>query len=336
MGTKTPHVGKATQRSDGRWQVRVAVEDRRVYVYARTRAEAVRRAHERADALREAPMLSHAALAEYLVSWLPGTAVRPVTRQSYGGMVRDHVVPGLGAVRLADLTPWQVQRWVNGMTHSARTIQYAHGVLRKALNDAVALELLPRNPATRTTLPRVERKPIRVLTRDEACSLLECASRFRVAYALALGCGLRLGEVLAVHGSDIRDGVLYVQRSLAVVGGCPTFGPPKTARSRRAVPLPRYVADLIPPKSDLLISTSKGTPVSPRNLQRAFYGDCTKAGFRTNFHALRHTYATWLLDSGTPAHAVSRLLGHASIATTVDIYSHTDTTLVDIRALELD
>jgi len=239
-------------------------------------------------------------------------------------------------------------------------LQIHHGLLGAALNAAVRAGLLMRNPAALVTgKPRrqVEADAIRAqcLTADEAKRLLAVAreqgSMWGALYALAIDSGARRGELLALRWSDIdlEAGRVVIARQLTD-HAAPTFGPTKTGRVRTVDLAPETIALLAQHKreqaalkmrnrtvyhadldlvfartfEDGATSATLGLPISPDMLARRFHKLREQAGLPTSFtfHGLRHTSATLLLAAGVPAKVAAERLGHASIAMTIDTYSH--------------
>ena len=139
---------------------------------------------------------------QYLDNWLPGIKVkiRQRTWERYESVIRVHIKPALGKFKLKELT----RAHVKGLYANLKNPHHAHITLRKALNDAVAHELIPRNVAAGTKLPK-HRKEIKPLTPDQAKTFLEAArgDRFYALYVLAIHYGLRQGELLGLKWSDI-------------------------------------------------------------------------------------------------------------------------------------
>jgi integrase len=188
---------------------------------------------------------------------------------------------------------------------------------------------------------------MRPLSETEARAFLESINatgeRFEALYVLAITTGLRRGELLGLRwdDADLEQGTLRVGRSLVREGGRYTLGETKTKRGRRRVNLtPRTVNALkahrkrqleervrlagLYEDQDLIFATSAGTPIQPENLvKRSFKPLLKKAGLpEIRFHDLRHTCATLLLGRGVHPKIVQELLGHATIAMTLDTYSH--------------
>ena len=152
-------------------------------------------------------------------------------------------------------------------------------------------------------------------------------------YATAIGCGLRLGELLALDFSDVnfQAGTISVKRDLQYIQGRGlVIGEPKSDKSKRSVVMPSFVATALREHhlktgkvSGFVFATSNGTPFSPRNIQRHFKKTLEKAGLpQVNFHSLRHFTATSLLLSGVHPKVVQEMLGHSSVTTTLQTYYH--------------
>jgi len=182
---------------------------------------------------------------------------------------------------------------------------------------------------------------------DEARAFLESArqsgERFEALYVLAITTGLRRGELLGLRwdDADLELGTLRVGRALVREGGRHTLGETKTRRGRRQINLtPRTVNALknhrkkqleekmklvgLYKDHGLIFASGVGTPINPENLiKRSFKPLLEKAGLpKIRFHDLRHTCATLLLGRGVHPKLVQELLGHATIAMTLDTYSH--------------
>jgi integrase len=185
------------------------------------------------------------------------------------------------------------------------------------------------------------------LSPDEVRRLLEAASgdRLEALYVLAINTGMRRGELLGLKWSDVdlEGGRLSIRRTLTRTdnGKRVTLGEPKTKGSRRTVRLTQRAIEALRSHLErqlgdieaagdlyydrgLVFTTETGTPINPSNLrQRSFAPLLKRAGLpHIRFHDLRHTCATLLLSKGVHPKFVQELLGHASIAITLDTYSH--------------
>ncbi len=201
-----------------------------------------------------------------------------------------------------------------------------------------------RNVAALSRSPKVPRGEGRTLSPEQARRFLDVLQGHRneALYALMLSTGLRRGEALGLKWTDLdeAEGVLRVTRQLRRADAGLVIVDTKTALSRRGVNLAPPMIELLRARrtvqrvefealgrvcadSDFIFTTSTGTPLDPRNLLREFKGLCMKAGLGDwHVHELRHSAASLMLAQGVPLQVVSRVLGHASIRMTADVYGH--------------
>ena len=305
----------------------------------------------------------------YLAKWFE-TAARPRvtehTFEDYKRLVERYVKPSsLAAVRLSDLRPLDIQQLyadMQGRGLSARTVRYLHAILNSAFKQAVRWGMLSRNPAGLVELPKQTRKEMCALSPDEAARFLKAASqdRWGVIFAFALATGMRPEEYLGLQWKDVDlvRGTVTMRRALIwrARGGGWYFGEPKTARSRRSIPLPattlRALAEhrrkqaeerlKVGPsyqQHDLVFATPAGGPLSPHNLKRRHFRPILKSaklpqGFR--LYDLRHSCATLLLAAGEHPKVVSERLGHATVTLTLDTYSHVLLTMQEAASQKLE
>jgi integrase len=290
-------------------------------------------------------------LAAWLTDWtataLPASSRKQATVDLYTTVTRRHLIPTLGRRPLHLLRPSDVEALVlakhrDGL--SASTVRTIYTVLRAALDTAVRDGLLRDNPAAKVRRPIAQRKEAAHLNAEEASRLLDAVrgDRLEAFFRLLLATGLRRGEALALHWSDVDmdKHVLRVRWTLSRTSQDLELGEPKTFKSRRVVPLPRSTAVTLQahrerqraerraagdawPEQDLVFTTAIGTPLEPRNVLRRFEQIAREAGLpRVSLHTLRHTAASLLLAAGTHTKVVQEHLGHSSYAITADIYSH--------------
>jgi len=294
---------------------------------------------------------------QFLKNWLSDHAAHSVSRKTferYEEIVRTHLVPKFGALKLSALRPSHIQRaWGEDLLSgrrdgrgglSARTIQHHHRVLSQALSQAVRLQLLAVNPATAVSPPRPQRREILVLQDDELASLLRAleGNPMYVPVLLAATTGLRRGEVFGLRWKDIdldrRE--LSVSRTLEQTRTGLRFKAPKTARSRRTVSLAEITVETLrthrirqasgrlalglgKDPTDLVFADHDGAPVNIERISRKFSQEVTSLGLPpVTFHGLRHTHITNLLKAGIHPKIASERAGHASISITLDTYSH--------------
>jgi integrase len=291
-------------------------------------------------------------LGEYVDKWLSHSvrgSVRQRTFERYEQIARVHIKPTLGRIKLKALTPTHVrglyrEKLDEGL--SPRTVQYIHTTLNKALKEAMRDGLIPRNAAYAVKAPRPANTEIKPLNPEQARAFLEVVrgDRFEALYVLAIHCGLREGELLGLKWDDLNldAGTLSVRRTLSEtkeVGRI--FELPKNGKGR-SIKLTsgaqealrghlRLQLDEIEragaryQDQGLVFPAKAGTPMNAKNLTaRSFKPLLVKAGLprSVRLHDLRHTCATLLLGKGVHPKIVQELLGHATIAITLDTYSH--------------
>ncbi|MGN6672486.1 MAG: tyrosine-type recombinase/integrase [Thermomicrobiales bacterium] len=263
--------------------------------------------------------------------------------KNYHINVRRHIIPKLGPIKLAQPQPAHVQGFYAAMQASGlapKTIRNTHGVLRVALDKAVAWGLVPRNVAALATPPKAQSPEIRTLTVAEAKLLGRATqgNRWAPMLLLALTTGLRQGELLGLKWGDIdfAAGVLQVRRQYERDG---RFSTPKASSQRRldlapaelrAFGIQREAQDQDRERfgdrysdQDLVFATHQGRPLMDRNVFREFKRLLRRAGLPDiRFHDLRHTNATLLLGQGAHPKVVQERLGHSQVGITLNIYSH--------------
>ena len=287
---------------------------------------------------------------EYLERWLKDSVrgtVRVSTYERHEGIIRTHLKPALGRIKVKNLTPTHVRglhREKLDAGLAPATVRKIHSTLHKAFAQAVSDGLIPRNAAA-IKAPRPDPEEMHPLSADEASALLEAArgERFEALYMLAITTGLRRGELLGLRWRDVNleHGVLRVGHALVREGGRYRLGETKTKRGHRSIRLTSQAVSALGAHRkrqleermrlaglyedhDLIFTTQRGTPLNPENLvKRSFKPLLERTGLpEIRFHDLRHTCATLLLGRGVHPKFVQELLGHATIAMTLDTYSH--------------
>ena len=358
--------GSIYQRGDGRWAATISMDGRRITRYAKTRHEAskmlrnLQRLQDQGQPVVTAQML----LKDYLGQWLENIrhTVRPKTFEGYESLIRVHITPRLGHIKLGKLTPEHISRAWSDMMATGKTatvIEHCHLRLSKALNDAVKRQLIYRNPCQAVSPPRVYRKELRPPSAEAVHRLLEAASdsEYLEAIHTAFYTGLRRGELLALRWGDIDLDMATASVSRTVdraKGGRSVFTEPKTAKGRRLISLT--------PSSALVLKTLKerreadgivlgyqvtedspvfcyrnGRPILPRAFSGAFKKIMRRAGLDGyRLHDARHAHATLMLRQGVHPKIVSERLGHARIGITLDTYSHVTPGLQEAAALRFE
>lgn len=259
--------------------------------------------------------------------------LKDTTRARYAGVLRVHVLPRWGRRPLSSITHAEVGRWVSDLASSGLqpgSVRYAHAVLSSMLGLAVRDGRLARNPAEGVPLPRIQPREPRFLSLAEVSALAAASGdNATVVWFLALT-GLRFGEMAAlrVKRVDLARRRVMVAESVTEVSGRTVWSTPKSHRTR-SVPLPGQLAGalagVIQAKGDDdLVFTAPGGGVLRINnwRPRVFDPACHAASLTgVSPHDLRHTAASLAVSSGANVKAIQRMLGHASAAMTLDVYT---------------
>jgi integrase len=296
----------------------------------------------------------------------------PLTYKCYEQAIRLYLAPALGSVPLAKLTPAHIQTVYSQLAEGGRgdgrdgplaasTRRLIHKVLTAALNRAVELQLVSRNPANvlRRRLPKDERREaiMATLSPEQTRQVLDATrdTELHAPVLIALATGMRRGEIsaLAWRAVDLERGeVMVAESAREVKAGHVTISTTKTGKSRR-ITLPATATDELRTwkrrqAEQLLhlgVRQSGDTPVctrldgsrlSPKKISDRFSYLVGKLGLPVHFHSLRHTHATQLLAAGAHPRTMMERLGHSSVAFTLDVYSHVTERLRDDAAEKID
>lgn len=355
--------GGISQRSDGRWMVRIDLgrgpdgRRQRKYIYAPTQAAAVDALRKQGGRAADGYLLttSTPTVATFLEDWYAtnSDAWRPSTRRGYRSAIDLYLVKAFGPLRLEQLSPAIVQRWLtqHKTAHGPkRRITLAHAILRSALSEARRLQLISINAAELVKVPKPKSRAITPLNVDQAATFLKAASEHRLSalFTVALACGLRLGEATGLKWDDIdlTTGEVRIRQQLQQVGKRLVLQELKTEKSRRTLSLPQICLDTLKAhrkrqleerlkagdawkETGLVFTTyrkqrnSIGTGLAPRNVRRVLDALLAAAGLPSvRFHDLRHSAASLLIAEGVELVEVSMLLGHSELRVTADLYSH--------------
>ena len=294
---------------------------------------------------------------EFLLTWLHDVhkqQLKATTFNSYEKIVRNHLIPGLGGIRLSDLKPSDIQRFysetvtkksVNGKQLQPRTAQYAGAILKKAIKYAVEVEgALMFNPASRVPLPKTNPEIPTPWTFSELNTFLKVASDHRLFFFFRLSAytGARRGELLALRWADFDGKSITINKNRGLAGKevIETNTTKGGKGGQRRVALDSETVELFTAhrkrqlEERLLMGSSwtetgyvfvreDGLPIDTGTPSHIFNKLTKKAGLRpTRLHDLRHLHATELLRLGEPLHVVSDRLGHKDPMVTATIYAH--------------
>lgn len=291
----------------------------------------------------------------YIDDWFENIhkpTLKPSTARGYEVNIRLHIKPYIGQIPLCDIRRNDIVKLYNRLLAKGlkpSTIRYVHNTLRKALNDAVANDDIPKNPCSNVKLPKISRYKAVVLTQEQLCKLLEAAKTTPIftEILLAVTLGLRRGEVLGLQFRDFDydEKIVAIRRQIGVIDagkgsaaessewGVTT---PKTEDSVRELYVPasvieyvkkleqeRQVYHLSHAKNDGFVCCGQnGSFKNPEMVYLHFKRLLRSQGLpeAMRFHDLRHSYASNMIEAGLPLKTVSHILGHSSIGITADIY----------------
>ena len=283
---------------------------------------------------------------EWLSIWLenyikPSSKERTYNR--YGQLIRTHIAPKIGETDVNDLTPIVLQSFVTELLNggnektgkglSANTVNAVISVMQNSLRTAHLLGYAKEYTANMIKRPKLKERKIECFTLDEQkkieAAVFESKKTKLFGIVLCLYSGLRIGELIALQWKDIdlAKGLLTVSRSCHDTSGGIVFDEPKTATSRRIIPLPKQLLPKLKgikksSNSDFVVSVG-GNAVSVRSYQRSFELLLKRLNIgHRGFHSLRHTFATRALECGMDVKTLSEILGHKNPTITLNRYAH--------------
>lgn len=294
-----------------------------------------------------------------------------LTVKHYKAQCKTHIVPSLGAVKLSELTPPQIQAFYNGLQRdglAAKSVRNIHGILTKCLSTAVQVGYLRSNPASMVTLPKVEKKEIHPLTDEQVKDFLRVSAgdEYEILLKVILFTGLRESEAIGLTWDcvDFKAGTVKVCKQLQkrpLTDGGFTFAPLKNDKARTLKPAP-FVMELLErrkreqavqrlkagqlwqgwetaekQKSALVFTTATGGNLSPQTVYNHYKKLACQIGApESRVHDLRHTFAVLSLQNGDDVKTVQGNLGHATAAFTLDVYGHVSERMKEDSAARME
>lgn len=268
------------------------------------------------------------------------------TRQMYEHLIRKQFAP-LAYMKVKDIRPMHLQELINENCDLARTCEQMRMALRQIFKQAIADDIVNRNPAAALELPRHIKQEKRALTQEEKAALkaADLTERERAFIMIAYGCGLRPGEIYALTWEDIdlKEGTIRVSKSVVFKNNRPELSFPKTNKSIRTIEAPKIVLDAL--------RAYRATSIAPKlfyNKEGDYRGKTgyigewerikkkieAELGHETDLtmYCFRHNYCSELYYSEISLKEAQRLLGHASYKMIMDVYAHLDAKKEDTRA----
>jgi integrase len=301
---------------------------------------------------------------EFISRWLESSEprLRPATFRRYHDMLNRHAKPQIGHIKLAKLTPLDLQRHYTDRLDaglSTTTVHHLHVMLHGALKQAVRWGMVARNVTEMVDAPRRTFPDITTWNAEQVGQFFEVSDQgdLGALWRLALLTGMRRGELLGLKWEDIDldRGSLAVRRTLSRgKGGTWEIGQPKTATGRRSIALPQSCVTALRKHrvaqnterlrlgelwedNDFVFTNRTGGPLHVNSMMLQFRKLTEAAGLpKIRFHDLRHTSATLLLAKGVHPKIVQERLGHADISMTLNRYSHVTPDMQRLAADTLD
>ena len=355
--------GTIRQRSDGRWEARITIgrnagtgKQIQKSIYGNSQNEVRKQLLELCVAVDNGLYIEPSKLtfnqwldiwaAEYLGS------VKESTAATYKQTINTKIKPYLGAVKLINLNAPTLQRYYNNLQKgiegnkplSPKTIKDTHGIIHKALQQAVAIGYIHSNPASVCTLPRITKPTMNYLDEKQSIAFLQAIKghQHEILYAVTLFTGMRQGEVLGLTWDciDFENGTIHIYRQYNIVNGEYKFTTLKNDKPRTLTPAPFVMNLLLRQRSTqnaqrlkvgsawlnkecFVFTNELGNPIHRNAIYRNFKkltGIISTKNLR--FHDLRHSYAVAAIRSGDDIKSIQENMGHHSAAFTLDIYGH--------------
>ena len=324
---------------------------KRKWLYAKTIAELEEKIAKVKGEIKSGSNLLDAdtLFGEYARRWLETyKAKRGInTRQMYEHLLKKQFAP-LDHMRIKDIKPLHLQNLINDNGDLPRTCEQMSMTLRQIFKQAIADDLIVKNPALTLELPRHIKKEKRALTQEEkdALKTADLTERERAFIMIALGCGLRPGELYALtwDNIDLKEGVIHVNKSIVFRNNNkPELTVPKTNKSIRSIEAPKIVIDAL--------KAYRGINITPKLFHGKDGGYLGQTGYAGEWerikkkmekvmghdtdltlYCFRHNYCSELCYSGVTMKEAQRLLGHTDYKMIMEVYAHVDAQKENTRA----
>lgn len=349
--------GSVRQREDGKWEARCYINGKRRSFYADKQADVLKRMREAMKMQDDGVFFepTRVTMAQWLDTWLEEYVKptnKPLSYSTYKSRINKHIKSYLGKIKLTEINPTHIQSFYNHLHRNEglapKTIKNVHGILHKALQQALKLRYIGFNPCDACTLPRIEKKEIAPLTEEEIGMFLreiENGEPLKDLFTVALFTGMREGEIcgLAWKDVDFKNGTITVRQQLCrekEKGGSFYIATTKNSKGRTLTVAP-FVMDILrnvkkeqmknhmligldwQNEFDLVFTDALGRHIVPHTAYKHFKRVAERIGRAdARFHDLRHTYAVTSIQEGDDVKTVQENLGHATASFTLDVYGH--------------
>lgn len=360
--------GSIRKRADGTWEARYTVgrdpgtgKQIQRSVYAKTQADVRKKLQQATAAIDDGVYIepSKLTVSVWLDTWIAeyNGDIKPLTLKAYKSQIANNIKPYLGAVKLSALAAPQIQKLYNSLQKGVdgrdpltpKTIKNTHGILHKALNQAVEIGYLKFNPSDACKLPRVVKKEINPFTEAESASFIQAIKghKYEIPFLVDLFTGMRESELLGLMWNcvDFERGTITINKQLQrgnAKGVGYSLAPLKNNKTRIITPAP-YVMQLLQTQRriqlaarlaagsawcdggfpGLVFTNEVGGHLTQITLFRQYKAVVAAIGRPdARVHDMRHSYAVAAIQSGDDIKTVQENLGHHTAAFTLDVYGH--------------
>lgn len=280
------------------------------------------------------------------------TGLKPLTIKGYTTQINTNIKPYIGAIKLESLNPHIVQSFYNDLgidkpkkaALSAKSIKNVHGVLHKALNQAVANGYIRINPTEACVLPKIKKAEIKPFERSQISDFINLLKNeeYSNLFKVAMFTGMRQSELLGLTWDNVHfdKGIIVICKQLQEKDGKYFFSSPKNGKERTIAPATMVLdalkaeslkqkqnrlkyGDMFNNEYNLVFTDPLGKNLVHRTVVKHYKKLVSKIGIPdARFHDMRHTYAVSALQAGDDIKTVQENLGHATAAFTLEVYSH--------------
>ena len=374
MAKRANGEGSIYKRKDGKWLVTFPTglykengKKEYLYFYFNSQAAAVRELQrlQSEKAMGVCHSKSAVKTGDWIETWIEkhkAPKLAPSTLTSYRNNFRVHIRPYVGEILLRDLTTYHIQKTLDSMTGSFSLFIKVYNVIHGALEKAVELGMIPKNPCKGVAFPKDDTKDIRVLTKEEQQRFIKAldGEYYRVMLLTYLYTGMRAGECIPLQWKDVdlNKRTIWVNKKAILHHDYATHSGKqeiqdfcKTKSSKRTIVITAGLAAILTEhkeemkkraaalglewmEDNLVFWNTRNKIVQYGNLKESLNKIYRKAGIEgATMHTLRHTYATRCFEAGVEVKSISSQLGHKEIKTTYQVYIHI---LEDTKTKEID